>query len=175
MGYLAFLFSLICVSFTSLSGSKNDTLSVAGVLCFTYKVPGIPTQRSSGDQQNTSFASSWGHVAWPATQSPASVCFSSALTLQVVLGSFVMLPSCLIFLLGDIQGMLLSDASEKLKYTIFPHACCNGKILKNFPQVTYDIYLLNSRLVSVRTCFSWPLLTVEYILYMKADTKLTCP
>lgn len=34
-------------------------------------------------------------------------------------------------LLGDIQGMLLSDASKKLKYAIFPHACCNGKIFKN--------------------------------------------
>lgn len=36
-------------------------------------------------------------VAWPPIHSPASVCFSSALTPQVVLGSFVMLPPCLIF------------------------------------------------------------------------------
>lgn len=51
--------------------------SIAEVLCFKYKVLGIPTQRSSGDQQNTSFASSWGHVAGPANHSPASVCFCS--------------------------------------------------------------------------------------------------
>lgn len=42
----------------------------------------FPVQMSSGDQQNI-FASLQGCVAWPATQSLASVCFSSALTQQV--------------------------------------------------------------------------------------------
>lgn len=135
MGYLTSPFPLICVSFTSLSGSKNDTLSIAEVLWFTYKVPGVPTHT---DQQKTSFASSWGHVAWPAAQSPASVCFSSALTPQGSAGIFCCSSFSYVFFRWY-SGMLLSGVSETLKYAVFSHGCCTGKILENFPQVTYDI------------------------------------
>jgi len=49
--------------------------------------------------------------------------------------------------------MLLSVTSEKPKYTIFPHACCNGKILKDLQQASYDLYFLNPCWISVETYF----------------------
>lgn len=77
---------------------------------------------------------------WPGLQTTHQLLFASALS-QGSAGIFCYASFLPYFLLGNIQGMLLSDTSEKLKKAIFPHACCNGKILKNFPQVTYDIYL----------------------------------
>lgn len=77
---------------------------------------------------------------WPGLQPSHQLLFASALLLphKVVLGSFVVLPFLMCFF-GDIQGMLLSGVSETLKYAVFSHGCCTGKILENFPQVTYDI------------------------------------
>lgn len=154
-------------SFTSLSGSKSDTLLQKP---FTWHTENraFPTWKSS-DQQNI-FALVQGHVTQPVTVTEFSLLLLLPHKCVLVLGSVVMLDSCLKFCLGDLRGMLLSVTSEKTKYLIFPHTSHNGKFLKDIQQASYDLYLLILCLVSVKTnifhelCLLWNVFQISCML-----------
>lgn len=96
---------------------------------------------SSSDQQNI-FAPLQGRVTQPATITGFSLLLLLPHKCVLVLGSVVMLDSCLKLCLGDLQGMLLSVTSENPKFLIFPHTSHNGKFLKDIQQASCDLYLL---------------------------------